>query len=147
MAAPAATAARGEDRGQFRWRVRVYYEDTDAHGIVYHGSYVRFLDRARTEWIRAAGVDMQRLAADDGLLFVVRSLHLSYHKPVQYGVMLELASRAVSRSRSSVLLEQRIFVEGSDDCVCEAEVRVVCIGSADLRPKPLPPQIEEVFKQ
>ena len=147
MAAPAAAAAEGKAFHQFRWPVQVYYEDTDAHGIVYHGSYVRFFDRARTEWLRASGVDMQRLAADDGLLFVVRSLQIAYNKSVQYGAMLELVLRVVSRSRSSVLLEQKIFADGSDDCVCEAEVRVVCIGSADRRPKPLPPQIEEFFQQ
>ena len=123
--------------------VRVYYEDTDAHGIVYHGSMVRFLDRGRTEWLRSRGVDMETLATDDNMLFVVRSLQLRYSQPAQYGMLLQVTARCISRSRSSILIGQRIL-SAAGDCICDGEVRVVCIDAACRRPRSLPSYIEEL---
>ncbi len=139
-------AAGAAAASQFCWQLRVYYEDTDAHGMVYHGSYVRFLDRARTEWLRSLGIDMEQMAAEDGLLFVVRSLQIVYHKPVRYGAMLRVVSYTINRSRSSMLIGQKI-VNDADICMCEAEVRVVCIDAAKQRPQPLPSHVEELFQK
>ena len=121
---------------QFSWPVRVYYEDTDAGGIVYYGNYLKFMERARTEWLRSCGIDVARLAATDRLMFTVRSITLDFLKPARLSDNLDV-SVAVGRMRKvSVELEQAVVRAG--DVLCTGQVRLACVDVDTLKPKAMP---------
>ena len=110
---------------QFSWPVRVYYEDTDAGGIVYYGNYIKFMERARTEWLRSCGIDVARLADTDRLMFTVRAITLDFLKPARLSDNLDV-SVAVGRMRKvSVELEQAVVRAG--DVLCTGQVRLACV--------------------
>ena len=121
---------------QFSWPVRVYYEDTDAGGIVYYGNYLKFLERARTDWLRSCGIDVARLAATDRLMFTVRSITLDFLKPARLSDNLDV-SVAVGRMRKvSVEWDQAIVRAG--DVLCTGRVRLGCVDVDTLKPKAMP---------
>ena len=121
---------------QFSWPVRVYYEDTDAGGIVYYGNYLKFMERARTEWLRSCGIDVARLADTDRLMFTVRAITLDFLKPARLSDNLDVAV-AVGRMRKvSVELEQAVVRAG--DVLCTGQVRLACVDVDTLKPKALP---------
>ena len=121
---------------QFSWPVRVYYEDTDAGGIVYYGNYLKFMERARTEWLRSRGIDVARLADTDRLMFTVRAITLDFLKPARLSDNLDVAV-AVGRMRKvSVELEHAVVRAG--DVLCTGQVRLACVDVDTLRPKAVP---------
>ena len=121
---------------QFSWSVRVYYEDTDAGGIDYYGNYLKFMERARTEWLRSRGIDVARLADTDRLMFTVRAIKLDFLKPARLSDNLDV-SVAVGRMRKvSVELEQAVVRAG--DVLCTGQVRLACVDVDTLRPKAVP---------
>ena len=121
---------------QFSWSVRVYYEDTDAGGIVYYGNYLKFMERARTEWLRSRGIDVARLADTDRLMFTVRAITLDFLKPARLSDNLDV-SVAVGRMRKvSMELEQAVVRAG--DVLCTGQVRLACVDVDTLRPKAVP---------
>jgi len=121
---------------QFSWPVRVYYEDTDAGGIVYYGNYLKFMERARTEWLRSCGIDVARLADTDRLMFTVRAITLDFLKPARLSDNLDV-SVAVGRIRKvSVELEQAVVRTG--DVLCTGQVRLACVDVDTLKPKAMP---------
>jgi acyl-CoA thioester hydrolase len=137
-------AAVGEIRGgAFHLPVRVYYEDTDAGGVVYYANYLKYLERARTEWLRAAGWDQAALAAEAGLLFAVRSIELEYVAPARLDDWLEVEARVVRTGRASVDFDQ--VVRRGGETVCTGHVRVACLDAASFRPRALPAELMEVF--
>ncbi len=91
----------------FDWRVRVYYEDTDAGGIVYYANYLRFFERARTEWLRAKRITATELAHDEGLQFVVRSMSVDYRFPARLDDELTLSLKCVQTRGASIVLDQQ----------------------------------------
>ena len=124
---------------QFSWAVRVYYEDTDAGGIVYYGNYLKFMERARTEWLRSRGIDVAELADTDRLMFTVRAIALDFLKPARLSDNLDV-SVAVRRMRKvSVELEQAIVRSG--DVLCTGRVRLACVDIDTLKPKVIPKNI------
>ena len=137
-----------DGNADFSWRVRVYYEDTDAGGIVYHASYLRFFERARTEWMRSLDVPLSALARDHGVQFVVTRLAIDFLLPARLDDMLELRLRPVEVRRASMLLEQqcRIAPDEAPDAqsgslLARAQVRLAAIRCDDGRPCGLPPWI------
>ena len=121
---------------QFSWSVRVYYEDTDAGGIVYYGNYLKFMERARTEWLRSRGIDVARLADTDRLMFTVRAIKLDFLKPARLSDNLDV-SVAVGRMRKvSVELEQAVVRAG--DVLCTGQVRLACVDIDTLKPRAMP---------
>lgn len=121
---------------QFRWPVRVYYEDTDAGGVVYHTGYIRYFERARTEWLRALGYSQQRLAQEEGVLFTVVDLAIRFRRPARLDDLLEVVTQA-EVAGASVLFTQA--VQGPDGAVlADGEVRVACVDAARMRPRRLP---------
>ena len=121
---------------QFSWSVRVYYEDTDAGGIVYYGNYLKFMERARTEWLRSRGIDVARLADTDRLMFTVRAITLEFLKPARLSDNLDV-SVAVGRMRKvSVELEQAVVRAG--DVLCAGQVRLACVDVDTLKPRAMP---------
>lgn len=123
-------------RAEFRWPVRVYYEDTDAGGVVYHTGYIRYFERARTEWLRALGYSQQRLAQEEGVLFTVVDLAIRFRRPARLDDLLEVVTRA-EVAGASVRFAQA--VRGADGGVlADGEVRVACVDAQRFRPRRLP---------
>ena len=121
---------------QFSWSVRVYYEDTDAGGIVYYGNYLKFMERTHTKWMRSRRIDVARLADTDRLMFTVRAITLEFLKPARLSDNLDV-SVAVGRMRKvSVELEQAVVRAG--DVLCTGQVRLACVDVDTLRPKAVP---------
>ncbi len=129
----------------FRWPVRIYYEDTDCGGVVYHARYLAFLERARTELLRHAGFAQGRLAAERGLLFAVRRLQIDYLQPARYDDSLEVLTRVVRAGPASLDFRQTIerLPAQTGGRICAATVNVVCLSSEGLRPRRLPTDILE----
>jgi acyl-CoA thioester hydrolase len=121
----------------FRWASRVYWEDTDGGGIVYYANYLRFLERARTEWLRSLGFSQLKLAEEPGVLFAVVSLSIEYRRPAKLDDELLITCEPAIEGAASVRFAQRIY-RGADELLVEANVRVACIDARTLRPKRLP---------
>jgi acyl-CoA thioester hydrolase len=120
----------------FTWTVRVYYEDTDAGGIVFYANYLKFFERARTEWLRAAGVAQQALLQEHGAMFVVKSTSVDYHAPAKLDDVLKLTLSIEKLGRASVQFLQQAW--RGDLLLTSAHVKVGCVDYATLRPRPLP---------
>ena len=121
----------------FTWPVRIYYEDTDAGGIVFYANYLKFFERARTEWLRDCGVDQHQLAMQDGAIFVVKSAAIDYHAPARLDDVLNLTLSIEKLGKASVQFVQQAW--RGDVLLCSAQVKVGCVDAATLRPRPLPP--------
>ncbi|MGH8362047.1 MAG: tol-pal system-associated acyl-CoA thioesterase [Gammaproteobacteria bacterium] len=126
----------------FTWPVRVYYEDTDAGGVVYHAHYLKFLERARTEWLRHLGYEQDELRRRFGVLFVVTSLKLDYHKPARFNAELAVSVEILHRRRASLTFAQTVERLDTEHArLCSAEVTAVCVDSASFKPQPWPQKI------
>ena len=121
----------------FRWPVRVYYEDTDAGGVVYHANYLRFLERARSERLRSLGFELDALQRDHGILFAVRSAALDFRKPARFNDALWVTAELEEVRFTSLYFSQAV-IRGEDEILCTAQVRVVCIADGVFRPTALP---------
>ncbi len=126
---------------EFIFPVRVYYEDTDVAGIVYHANYLRFLERGRTEWLRTLGVDQNTLF-DQGLAFAVTELSIKYITAARFNDMLEVVTTVELAGRASMYFKQYIRDKHKPEHIyCRAEVKAACIDMNKLKPKPLPKQL------
>jgi acyl-CoA thioester hydrolase len=129
----------------FDWPVRVYYEDTDAGGVVYHTSYIRFLERARTEWLRNRGYSQARLIEEMGLLFSVVSLEVQYRLPARLDDLLLVRSSAQDGGGASVRFEQVIYRGTEGQELVRGKVVVACLDAGTFRPKRMPATLREEF--
>lgn len=120
----------------FTWPVRVYYEDTDAGGIVYYANYLKFFERARTEWLRATGVGQQALMDEHGAGFVVRSMQIDYHASARLDDVVTLTLSIAKLGRASVLFSQQALRGGQ--VLASAHVKVGCVDLTSLRPRAIP---------
>ncbi|ATQ78358.1 MULTISPECIES: tol-pal system-associated acyl-CoA thioesterase [Massilia] len=120
----------------FSWPVRVYYEDTDAGGIVFYANYLKFFERARTEWLRAANVGQQALRDQDGAIFVVKNASIDYHAPARLDDELNLTLSIEKLGHASVQFLQQAW--HGDVLLASARVKVGCVDAASLRPRALP---------
>lgn len=121
----------------FALPIRVYFQDTDAGGVVYHASYVNFMERARTEWLRAHGYSNAGLMKEFGVVFVVRSLKLDYLKPALLDDLLAVTAQIKSAGRSRVALLQEVR-RGEDEVMVEGEVHLVCVNVQTFKPVSVP---------
>lgn len=132
-AADGAAGAQGEP---FSWPVRVYYEDTDAGGVVYYANYLKFAERARTEWLRMHGYEQTDLAQQHGVIFVVRSVSIDYLKPARFNDTLQVSVELIKVGAGQIDLAQR--VTRGDELIARAAVKVVCVGTSSMRPTRIP---------
>lgn len=123
----------------FDWPVRVYYEDTDAGGIVFYANYLKFFERARTEWLRAAGIGQQQLLDADGTAFVVKSASLDYHAPARLDDELTIRTTVEKMGRASVQFVQEAWK--GELLLTRASVKVGCVDTATMRPRSLPEDV------
>lgn len=120
-----------------RFPVRIYWEDTDAGGIVYHANYLKFMERARTDLLHRLNVSQNaELGSDGGVLFVVASANLRYRRAARLDDDLTVATRIKTLRRASIVFEQ--IIRRGDDVITEGEVRVGVVSAATLLPTPLP---------
>jgi acyl-CoA thioester hydrolase len=123
----------------FELPVRVYYEDTDAQGVVYYANYFRFMERARTEWLRSLGVDMVALQEQDRRIFVVAEVNVKFHAPARLNEDLIVTAGLVDRTRVSFDIEQRIYRNSTDgDLLISGIVKAAFLDADSMRPKRLP---------
>ena len=123
----------------FVWPARIYWEDTDAGGEVYNANYLKFLERARTEWLRSIGVEQSELLKTHGLLFAIVHVEASYRRPARYDDLLQVTCDITKRGRTSVTFTQEIYrdVVGGE-LLLSGSVRVACLDVTTFRPRPLP---------
>ncbi len=126
----------------FAWQARVYWEDTDAGGIVYYANYLRFLERSRTEWLRTRGVSQLALAHDPGVVFSVVAIEAHYRRPARLDDLLSISCEPAADGGACIRFLQRIWREPlADELLLSASVRVACLDAATLKPRRLPPVI------
>ncbi len=127
---------------EFLWPVRVYYEDTDAGGVVYYANYLRFMERARTEWLRSLGFEQDRLIAEQGIVFAVRAVSLDYLKPARFNDTLQISVTLSDRGRASMSFAQEVRRCGDPvQTLARGQVRIACLDAGCLRPRPIPPGV------
>lgn len=129
-------AGNAGGRRRFEWPIRVYYEDTDASGVVYHANYLRYFERARTEWLRALGYDQASLAAELGVVFTVVSATLAFRRPARLDDMLT-ADVVISEVRRASLSFEQTLRRGREH-VASGQFRVACVDARGFRPRAVP---------
>lgn len=138
----------------FTWPVRVYWEDTDAGGIVFYANYLKFFERARTEWLRALGVEQQRLREQLGGMFVVTQTQLQYHRPARLDDLLLVTARVMEAGRASMTIEQTALLKPQQNGVgdvpaqllCSGTIRIGWVDDRQLRPQRIPPAVMAALK-
>jgi len=121
----------------FHWPVRVYYEDTDAGGVVYHANYLRFMERARSEWLRSLGFEQDGLRLDHDLLFAVVGVRIDFLRPARFNDLLSVGVKLMRLGRASLDLAQ-VIGRTPDLELCRADVRLACLHGTTFRPRPIP---------
>ena len=129
----------------FLWPVRVYYEDTDAAGIVYHANYLRFMERARTEWLRALGVEQDALAREQGVVFVITASTLAFKRAARFNDELVVRSTLEALRGASLDFAQTI-TDQLGNIFCTARNVVACVTQVSLQPRRIPAHMMEIFK-
>jgi len=128
----------------FEWPIRVYYEDTDLQGVVYYANYFRYMERARTEWLRSMGVEQDRLLADERRFFVVVDTYAEFLKPARFNEMLVATARLADLTRASFVIEQNIYRESvAGDLLCRGRVKAAYVDADTHRPLRVPTSIFE----
>jgi acyl-CoA thioester hydrolase len=128
----------------FIWTIRVYYEDTDTGGIVYYANYLKFFERARTEWLRAAGFEQQRLFDEFQLQFVVAHIECRYREPARLDDLIDIDLRIGRAGRASIVFEQAARRDGLT--LATATVKAACVDSHSLVPKAMPLEMLAAFR-
>ena len=129
---------------KFIWPVRIYYEDTDAGGVVFYANYLKFFERARTEMLRAMGYEQDELMINPGIVFAVRSVQVDYLKSARFNEQIEVSAEILDAKRASLTFEQ--LITRGDDVLCTSITRIACLDANTLRPKEIPKILQELLK-
>ncbi|MGH8852566.1 MAG: tol-pal system-associated acyl-CoA thioesterase [Casimicrobiaceae bacterium] len=135
------TAARPRP---FRWPVRVYYEDTDANGVVYYANYLKYLERARTEWIGAMAMGLRWLEGEHGAVFVVHRLEIDYLRPARLGDTLDVTVAVAEHGGSRLAVLQQVLRDG--EVLADARVALACVRRDSMRPARIPAPLIKQFE-
>ncbi len=136
----------------FSWPVRVYWEDTDAGGIVFYANYLKFFERSRTEWLRSLGIEQQRLKDSSGGIFVVLETSIRYHRPARLDDELIVTASIVETGRASMIIKQQALLkteQPSTQCttlLCEGTIRIGWVRAATLQPMRMPASLLDSLK-
>ncbi|MCG8486145.1 MAG: tol-pal system-associated acyl-CoA thioesterase [Chromatiales bacterium] len=128
-------------QNRFIWPVRVYYEDTDAGGVVYYANYLKFMERARTEWLRSKGFEQDELLQKDGIIFAVRHVDVGYHHPARFNDALEVSAAVSRKGRASLTFYQEVVRAEDARILCQGEIKIACVNMKTMRPTPIPKHI------
>ena len=138
---------------RFSWPVRVYWEDTDAGGIVYYANYLKYMERARTEWLRSRGIEQTDLKDREGAMFVVVRAEADFRMPARYGDLLQVTCEVSGSTRASLTFRQDVVRPGADtsagtgaeELLVTGSVRIACLDASRFRPRPLPEMVLQVI--
>lgn len=138
-------AVEFETKGQFNWQVRVYYEDTDSGGVVYHSNYLKYMERARTEWLRHLGFEQTELKDALNSLFVVHSMQIQFKKPAKFNDLLTVTSELSMMGHGSFVFLQKISLD--TQTLVEANVKIACVDALTFKPSKIPNQLKLKLQQ
>jgi len=128
----------------FNWPVRVYYEDTDAGGVVYHSNYLNFMERARTEWLRALGFEQPQVRAEQGVIIVVHSLAVEFKSPAYFNDMLDIHCKLTKIGRGSIEMEQKIMRD--HHLLIKAQIKLAFVNAETFKPLAIPAVIKAAMQ-
>jgi acyl-CoA thioester hydrolase len=128
----------------FSFPIRIYYEDTDAGGIVYYANYLKFAERARTEYLRYIGINQETMLKEKGIGFVVRECHINYKSPAKLDDILNITCKVTELKSVSLKMEQKLY--RGDAILAEIEITVVFLSLATMRPTKIPNEITDLIK-
>ena len=131
----------------FEFPVRVYWEDTDAGGIVFYANYLKFFERARTEWLRSLGIEQSRLRESTGGIFVVGETSVRYHRPARLDDELLVTARIEESGRASLIIAQQAMDRSTRVLLCEGTIRIGWVDAATLKPARIPPTLLEALER
>lgn len=151
-----------EKAAGFYWPIRVYYEDTDNGGVVYYANYLKFMERARTEWLRSLGLEQDRLISEQGVIFAVRSAQLDYLKPARFNQLLSVSAEVIETGKASMTFNQEVVVDTTHDnstetitegmegnavipgeLLCRGQIKIACLDANTMKPRAIPELIRE----
>ena len=132
------------ERLVFTWTVRVYFEDTDSGGVVYHANYLKFMERARTEWLRSFGLNQKKLKQEENIMFVVRKIDIQYKIPARFNDLLKIQTNCIKANDYSFTLKQNIMRE--NQVISEGKVEIVCIGADIFKPVRIPKIVKKLME-
>ena len=131
----------------FVWPVRVYWEDTDAGGIVFYANYLKFMERARTEWLRHLGIEQQRLREREGGFFVVQRTEVQYLRPARLDDALHVSAQITALGRASIVMQQSVHLALDQTHLCEGTIRIGWVDALSLRPGRMPSHLIQTLQQ
>lgn len=147
-------AVAQHSKGSFNWPVRVYYEDTDAGGVVYHSNYLKFIERARTEWLRHLGFEHTYLRDTYHVMFVVHSMQIAFKKPAKFNDLLNIVSDITHIGHGSVEFLQKIQInqtsplnQPNQQLLVQAQVKLACVDAITFKPVAVPKEISLKMQQ
>lgn len=129
----------------FHWPIRVYWEDTDAGGVVYYANYLKFMERARSEWLRARGFEQDVLRDETGVMFVVRRVEIDYRSPARFNDALDATVDLREAGRASLVVRQELL--RGDVSLAEAVVTLVCVDATHFKPVKMPLTLLQALPQ
>ncbi|MDP2257595.1 MAG: tol-pal system-associated acyl-CoA thioesterase [Polaromonas sp.] len=134
----------------FQWALRVYWEDTDAGGIVFYANYLKFFERARTEWLRSLGIEQQRLKESTGGMFVVLETSIRYRRPAQLDDELIVTASMVETGRASMIIKQQALLKSEQPdekptLLCDGTIRIGWVNAASFQPTRMPASLSACF--
>ena len=132
------------DKAAFSWPIRVYWEDTDAGGIVFYANYLKFFERARTEWLRSLGIEQRHLKETTGGMFVVAETSVHYLRPARLDDELIVTARMQQCGRASMTIHQQVLLKNA--LICEGRIRIGWVDVASLQPHRIPQTIIEILR-
>jgi len=130
----------------FKWPVRVYYEDTDSGGVVFYANYLSFMERARTEYLRHFGFEQDQLIEQQNTIFAVRSVQLDYLSPARFNDQLIVTANIIEQKKVSMLFEQKIYrLSQPEHILCQGQVRIACLRADTFKPIAIPEKLAGVI--
>ena len=129
---------------KFIWPIRVYYEDTDAGGVVFYANYLKFFERARTEMLRAMGYEQDELIVNEGIIFVVRSVQVDYLRSARFNEQIQVSAEVTLAKKASLTFAQ--LITRGEEVLCTSIIRIACLDALTKRPKAIPENLLELLK-
>lgn len=130
---------------EFTWPIRIYHEDTDAGGVVYYANYLKFMERARTEWLRQLGIEQTQLKQQHQVIFVVRQVTVDYLKPAWFNDLLQVITHINHLGKASMTMTQTILRQ--HEALCTATIKIALVNLVNLRPQPFPTELLKTFRE
>ena len=128
-----------ENENMFLWPIRVYYEDTDSGGVVYYANYLKFMERARTEWLRDKGFEQNELIEQDAVIFAVRSVQVDYLQPARFNQELVVYTKVLQKGKASITLNQ--VIKRDETVLCMGEVKIASLDANSFKPVAIPKEL------